>query len=70
MTGHVAGIWLIVMRIFQGVGAAMLTANSGAGPTDVFLDDRRRTALGVNQAAAFGGAFIGLVPGGVLAPLH
>src|SRR5271168_3119425 len=28
MTGEAAGIWLIVMRIFQGVGAAMLMANS------------------------------------------
>src|SRR6201986_4601013 len=28
LTGHPAGIWLIVMRIFQGVGAAMLMANS------------------------------------------
>src|SRR5271154_71518 len=30
MSGRAAGIWLIVMRIFQGVGAAMLMANSGA----------------------------------------
>jgi hypothetical protein len=26
LTGHPAGIWLIVMRIFQGVGAAMLAS--------------------------------------------
>jgi MFS family permease len=70
MTGHAAGVWLIVMRIFQGVGAAMLMANSAAILTDVFPDDRRGMALGVNQAAAFSGAFIGLVLGGVLAPLN
>src|ERR1019366_1524976 len=53
MTGHAAGDWLIVMRIFQGVGAAMLMANSSAILTDVFPHDQRGMALGVNQAAAF-----------------
>jgi MFS family permease len=70
MTGHAAGIWLITMRIFQGVGAAMLMANSSAILTDVFPDNQRGMALGVNQAAAFSGAFIGLVLGGVLAPIN
>ena len=70
MTGHAAGVWLIVMRIFQGVGAAMLMANSAAILTDVFPDTQRGMALGVNQAAAFSGAFIGLVLGGILAPLN
>ena len=70
MTGHAAGIWLITMRIFQGVGAAMLMANSAAILTDVFPDDQRGLALGVNQAAAFSGTFIGLVLGGVLAPIN
>ena len=63
MTGHAAGVWLIVMRIFQGVGAAMLMANSAAILTDVFPDNQRGMALGVNQAAAFSGTFIGLVLG-------
>ena len=70
MYGHAAGVWLIVMRIFQGVGAAMLMANSAAILTDVFPDTQRGLALGVNQAAAFSGTFIGLVLGGVLAPLN
>jgi MFS family permease len=70
MTGHAAGVWLIVMRIFQGVGAAMLMANSAAILTDVFPDTQRGLALGVNQAAAFSGTFIGLVLGGFLAPLN
>ncbi len=70
MTGHAAGIWLITMRIFQGVGAAMLMANSSAILTDVFPDDQRGMALGVNQAAAFSGTFIGLVLGGLLAPVN
>jgi MFS family permease len=70
MTGHAAGVWLITMRIFQGVGAAMLMANSSAILTDVFPDNQRGMALGVNQAAAFSGTFIGLVLGGLLAPVN
>jgi MFS family permease len=70
LQGPAAGYWLIVMRIFQGVGAAMLMANSAAILTDVFPDTQRGMALGVNQAAAFSGVFIGLVLGGVLAPLN
>jgi len=68
--GHAAGIWLITMRIFQAVGAAMLMANSAAILTDAFPSGQRGLALGVNQAAAFSGSFIGLVLGGVLAPIN
>src|ERR1700678_453701 len=70
LTGHAGGIWLIVMRIFQGVGAAMLMANSAAILTDAFPPERRGMAMGVNQAAAMSGSFIGLVLGGVLAPIN
>jgi MFS family permease len=68
--GHAAGIWLITMRIFQAVGAAMLMANSAAILTDAFPAGQRGLALGVNQAAAFSGSFIGLILGGVLAPVN
>jgi MFS family permease len=68
--GHAAGIWLITMRIFQAVGAAMLMANSAAILTDAFPAGQRGLALGVNQAAAFSGSFIGLILGGVLAPIN
>ena len=70
MSGTVAGIWLIVLRIFQGVGAAMLLANAAALLTDAFPAHQRGMAMGVNQAAAFSGTFIGLVLGGVLAPIN
>ncbi len=70
MHGHAAGIWLIGMRILQGIGAAMLMANSAAILTDVFPSHQRGMALGINQAAAFSGSFIGLVVGGVLAPIN
>ena len=46
MTGHVAAIWLITMRIFQAVGAAMLMANSAAILTDAFPAEKRGMALG------------------------
>ena len=58
------------MRIFQGVGAAMLMANSAAILTDAFPANQRGMAMGINQAAAFSGTFIGLVLGGVLAPIN
>ena len=70
MSGHSAGIWLITMRIFQGLGAAMLMANSAAILTDAFPTNQRGLALGINQGAAFSGTFIGLVLGGVLAPIN
>ncbi len=70
LTGHPGGIWLIVLRIFQGVGAAMLMANSVAVITDAFPAGKRGMAMGINQAAAFSGTFIGLVLGGVLAPVN
>jgi MFS family permease len=70
MSGHFAGIWLIVMRLFQAVGAAMLMANSSAILTDAFPREQRGTAMGINSAAAFSGMFIGLVLGGILAPAN
>src|SRR6202050_4900838 len=57
LTGHPGGIWLIVMRIFQGVGAAMLMANSAAILARAFPAGKRGMAMGINQAAAFSGSF-------------
>src|ERR1700678_3044455 len=68
--GDVAGIWLIVLRIFQGVGAAMLMANSAAILTGAFPAGQRGAGLGITQAAAMSGMLIGLVLGGVLAPIN
>jgi MFS family permease len=69
MTGVNGTLWLIVMRIFQGIGGALLFANSAAILTDAFPPDERGLALGVNQVAAIAGSFIGLVLGGVLGPI-
>ncbi|HXX89502.1 MAG TPA: MFS transporter [Acidimicrobiales bacterium] len=70
MHGTAAAIWLVVMRIFQGVGSAMLIANSAAIITDAFPETQRGMALGINQVAGISGSFIGLVLGGVLAPIE
>ena len=70
MHGPGAAIWLIGMRIGQGVGGAMLFANSSAIITDAFPADQRGLGLGINNVAAIAGAFIGLVLGGLLAPVQ
>ena len=59
-----------LIRILQGVGGAMLMANSSAILTDAFPANERGLALGLNQVAAIAGSFIGLVLGGVLGPLN
>jgi MFS family permease len=69
MAGDAAAIWLIVMRIFQALGAAMLIANSSAILTDAFPANQRGLALGINNIAGIAGSTIGLVLGGVLAPI-
>ncbi len=69
MSGGSGALWLIVMRVFQGVGGALLFANSSAILTDAFPHDQRGLALGINMVAAITGSFIGLVLGGVLGPV-
>jgi MFS family permease len=69
MTGTSGVLWLIVMRILQGVGGALLMANSSAIITDAFPADQRGLALGLNMVAGIAGSFLGLVIGGVLAPV-
>ena len=69
MDGSHGALWLIVMRVGQGVGGAFLFANSSAILTDAFPHDQRGLALGVNAVAGIAGSFIGLVLGGVLGPV-
>ena len=66
-TGSTGAMWLILWRLVQGVGGAMLFANSTAILTDAFPANRRGLALGTNQVAAIAGSFIGLIVGGLLA---
>jgi MFS family permease len=70
MKGPAGAIWLILMRVGQGVGGAFLLANSAPILTDAFPQNQRGLALGINSVAAISGSFIGLVLGGVLAPVE
>jgi MFS family permease len=67
--GSSGALWMIVMRVVQGLGGAFLFANSSAILTDAFPPDERGLALGINMVAAIAGSFLGLVLGGVLAPV-
>ncbi|WP_078877889.1 MFS transporter [Streptomyces sp. 150FB] len=69
MDGSAGALWLIGWRIAQGIGGALLFANSTAILTDAFPTRQRGTALGINSIAAIAGSFIGLILGGVLAPV-
>ncbi|MET9329386.1 MFS transporter [Tsukamurella sp. NPDC003166] len=68
--GHAAALWLIGWRVVQGIGGAFLMANSSAILTDAFPPDQRGLALGINSVAAIAGSFLGLIIGGVLAPIN
>jgi MFS family permease len=61
--------WLDAMRIGQGLGGAMLFGNAGAIVTDAFPVHQRGMALGIQNIAAVAGTTVGLVLGGVLAPI-
>ncbi|MET8758455.1 MFS transporter [Lentzea sp. NPDC004782] len=67
--GDVAAMWLIGWRVVQGVGGAFLMANSSAILADAFPVTQRGMALGINGVAAIAGSFLGLVIGGLLAPV-
>jgi MFS family permease len=70
MTGTGAALWIIVMRIGQGVGGAFLFANSSAILTDAWPEEERGKAQGINGIALVTGSFLGLILGGVLAPVE
>jgi MFS family permease len=69
MTGRAGATYLIAFRIVQGIGGAFLMANSAAILTDAFPANQRGMALGINNIVGVSGMFVGLVLGGVLAPI-
>jgi MFS family permease len=69
LTGRAGATFLIFFRIVQGVGAACLLANSAAIITDAFPANQRGMALGINNIVGVSGMFVGLVLGGLLAPI-
>ncbi|HSP36536.1 MAG TPA: MFS transporter [Frankiaceae bacterium] len=70
MHGSAGAMWLIIMRVLQGIGGALLFANSSAILTDAFPEHQRGLALGINGVAAIAGSFLGLLVGGLLAPVN
>src|ERR1043165_4238185 len=69
MTGRAGATYLIVFRIVQGVGGACLLANAAAIITAAFPVHQRGMALGINNIVGVSGMFVGLVLGGLLAPI-
>ncbi|WP_261569011.1 MFS transporter [Frankia gtarii] len=70
MHGTTAALWIIIMRVGQGIGGAFLFANSSAIIADAFPENERGLALGINGVAAIAGSFLGLLVGGLLAPVE
>jgi len=69
MTGRAGASYLIFFRIVQGIGGACLLANAAAIITDAFPVDQRGLALGINNIVGVSGLFVGLILGGLLAPI-
>jgi MFS family permease len=69
MTGRAGATYLIGFRIVQGIGAAFLLANAAAIIADAFPANQRGMALGINNIVGVSGMFVGLVLGGLLAPI-
>jgi len=69
LTGRAGATYLIVFRIVQGIGGAFLLANSAAILTDAFPANQRGMALGINNIVGVSGLFVGLILGGLLAPI-
>ena len=53
-----AALWLILMRIGQGIGGACLAANSSAIIADAFPPDQLGFAMGILSVASVSGAFL------------
>jgi MFS family permease len=62
-------VFMIVMRMVQGIGAGFLFSNSMAIITDAFGPKERGMAMGLNQISSVGGNLIGLILGGLLSAI-
>jgi EmrB/QacA subfamily drug resistance transporter len=63
------GTDVLIARVVQGIGGALLITNSTAIVTDAFRRGRVGLGLGVNQIAAAAGFVLGPVVGGLLTAL-
>jgi EmrB/QacA subfamily drug resistance transporter len=58
--------WLIALRVFQGVGAAMFVTTGMAILTSIFPPERRGRAIGMYVAAVYIGLSAGPFAGGIM----
>lgn len=61
-----SGLWLIVFRVLQGIGGAMIFSTSIALLASNFPPENRGQVLGINVAATYTGLSLGPVVGGLL----
>src|SRR5512137_2267970 len=61
---------LVLSRVIQGVGGALLFTNSAAIVTDAFRKGRIGFGLGINQIAFAAGFLVGPVVGGLLTAVN
>lgn len=61
------GISLVVFRLLQGIGGALIFSNNAAILTDAFPPTERGRAIGINLVFGVSGSVVGLVAGGILA---
>jgi MFS family permease len=64
--GSTGAIELIIFRMLQAIGGALLMANSAAIITDAFPSEQLGLALGTNMIAMMLGSFAGILAGGLL----
>jgi MFS family permease len=67
--GSTGALELVILRMFQAIGGALLMANSAAIITDAFPSEQLGLALGMNMVAGIVGSFLGILAGGLLSEL-
>ncbi len=65
-TGTNGALELVILRMVQAVGGALLMANSAAIITDAFPAEQLALALGMNMVVGIVGSFLGILVGGLL----
>ena len=65
-TGTNGALELVILRMVQAIGGALLMANSAAIITDAFPAEQLGFALGMNMVVGIVGSFLGILVGGLL----
>ncbi|MCG3109134.1 putative multidrug resistance protein MdtD [Metallosphaera sp. J1] len=68
--GDVAALQLVLYRVMQAVGGALLMANSAAILSEAFPPKERGFALGLNGVIGIFGGVAGIIIGGILASVY